>query len=136
VVYHYGGVYADMDSACLSPLQEMLDLYSDKDLIVTPPFASYDRDPETGRHIVTLDNIIETKKGYSYHVNNANFAGKKHSILLGRLIDLVKKNNTSGMNAYHGALSLSHPELVSYDFRWALHNNDFKHDGAWNKHNY
>jgi hypothetical protein len=135
VVYYYGGVYADMDSVCLAPLQEMLDLYSDKDLIVTPPFAMYDRDEATGKHFVTIDNILNTKQGYKYHINNANFAGKQYSKVLGRAIELLKTGNPSGMNNYQATLAFANPGIVSYDFRWALHNNDFKDDSVFNKHN-
>jgi mannosyltransferase OCH1-like enzyme len=74
IVYHYGGVYADMDSVCIKPLDYMLKTYNDEDLI---PMDTNSVAPR------------EKEKGY---VNNSNFAAIKNSKILQKVIrDLYKK---------------------------------------------
>lgn len=74
IVYHYGGVYADMDSVCKKPLDYMLKTYNGEDLI---PMNTNSVGP------------IEKEKGY---VNNSNFAAITNSKVLKNVIkDLYKK---------------------------------------------
>jgi mannosyltransferase OCH1-like enzyme len=73
IVYDYGGVYADMDSVCIKPLDYMLKTYNDEDLLAD-------------KHSV---GPREKEKGY---VNNSNFAAIKYSKTLKNVIrDLYKK---------------------------------------------
>lgn len=65
VVHKYGGVYADMDSVCIKPLDYMLESYSNEDLLVL-------------KRNMDLDNK---------DVHNCNFAGIKNSQTLNNIID-------------------------------------------------
>lgn len=72
VVYDNGGVYADMDSFCIVPLDYML-----KNL-------PYNTDIVTTKHVIDK-NVV------GKWVNNSNFAAVKDSIILESAIDLLKK---------------------------------------------
>ena len=74
IVYHYGGVYADMDSVCIKPLDYMLKSYNGEDLLAMDKKRVGPR---------------EREKGY---VNNSNFAAITNSKILKNVIrDLYKK---------------------------------------------
>lgn len=68
VIYKYGGVYADMDSYCIKPLDYMLEGYSGQDIIFTLP---------------QQDGTI----------NNANFAAVKQSISIKQTIELIMEKS-------------------------------------------
>jgi len=68
MTYTYGGVYADMDSVCTRPLDEVInENYNDEDMICSSPGFQ------------TPVNSI----------NNSNFAAVKNSIILKLIIDKV-----------------------------------------------
>jgi hypothetical protein len=71
IVYHYGGVYADMDSVCVKPLDYMLEAYNGEDLLAMDKYSV--GGPEYG-------------KGY---VNNSHFAAIKNSKVLEKVINEV-----------------------------------------------
>lgn len=74
IVYHYGGVYADMDSVCIKPLDYMLKSYNGEDLLAMDTNSVA---------------LREKEKGY---VNNSNFAAITNSKVLKNVIkDLYKK---------------------------------------------
>jgi len=78
VVYKYGGVYADMDSICIKPLDYMLKDYNGESLIHLKPYGS-------SSHQVGL-------------INNSHFAAVKNCKILKDIITLnelfVKYNKT------------------------------------------
>jgi mannosyltransferase OCH1-like enzyme len=73
IVLKYGGVYADMDSVCIKPLDYMLKDYKDEDLLADK------------------NSLGPSEKEQGY-VNNANFAAIKNSKILQNVIkNLYKK---------------------------------------------
>jgi len=69
VVHKYGGVYADMDSVCVKPLDYMLENYKNEDLIALDKGSVGPKEKEKG------------------FVNNSNFAAVQDSKLLKNIID-------------------------------------------------
>lgn len=137
VTYEHGGVYADMDSACSKPLDQMLE----------EVYRPGDVDPE----II----VVETGKrnGKSYTDYNANYIVKKKSYLMKQIIDSLvtdRKPDKRGMvycncGVYHQVptelynfqvhstlinfeqiLYDANPRDVSYSFTAADHNRKFK----------
>jgi hypothetical protein len=70
VTYEFGGVYADMDSVCVKPLDYMLEKYDNQDLIFLRPYAQ------------EIDH-----KGLS---NNSHFAAVKKSKILFEIIKMIE----------------------------------------------
>jgi mannosyltransferase OCH1-like enzyme len=76
VLYKFGGVYADMDSFCVKPIDYMLQNYNNEDLIITP----------------------RNKKGL---INCANFAAAKESKTLKKIIEDIKNSEPTDID-WHG----------------------------------
>lgn len=132
-IYEYGGVYADLDAICLGPLNNMLQMYSGKDIVISS-------------HLITKphEELLENSASgipYTFQVNSGSgFAGKKNSQILKLMLDIIE-----GRKEYHGNFdgewSNAHKEweifnyvcmssninMISYDFRWSLHSSLFNH---------
>lgn len=121
MVYEYGGVYADMDSVCLASLNEINEIYPDKEMIVTSPFITY-----AGNDIELLDQIVQNKIEYGYHVNNANFAAQPKNNVLAGVIESIKEH-PGWINSKQSEAVLKNFKSVAYDFRWSRHSNMFSH---------
>lgn len=131
-IYHYGGVYTDTDTVCISPLDSMLEIYNDREMIVPTPFGLFDLIPNKtsgpGSHSYIPINIINNKKGYEFRVNNGFFAGKRHNKILKEVIDSLKEKPQIVIDVYNH-FCLKYPNLVAYDHRWCHHDNSFKYKG-------
>jgi mannosyltransferase OCH1-like enzyme len=109
VTYENGGVYADMDSICIMPLDYMLDNISG--------------DPEL---------IVISKKENHGDTNNANYAVKKKSKIMETIIkQLYKKNNEQDdFHEWHTWRTFTSTayssKKVSYSFTSASHSKDYK----------
>lgn len=125
-LYEYGGVYADLDSICLGSLDGMLDLYSDKELVISSNFTTKS----------ASDLLEDAVLGipYDFQVNSgAGFAAKKGSTLLRLMIDAMEKkiqfplkdDNLWGIFNY---ICLNADiDKISFDFRWSHHASIFNH---------
>jgi mannosyltransferase OCH1-like enzyme len=105
VTYQFGGVYADMDSVCIKPLDYLLDSIDECEMVVTP------KDPPS---FVFNDG---------YGVNNANFAVKQHSKIMKNIINVCKNGC---LTAYAFNLMVLDSNKVSYEFSSALHDSSYK----------
>jgi hypothetical protein len=74
IVKNMGGVYADMDSFCMKPMDYILDGLPD--------------------HI----DLVSTSIGKEEHTNNANFAAVKDSVILTECIDTIIEANKTFIN--------------------------------------
>lgn len=72
VVYKYGGVYADMDSICIKPLDYMLKNYNDQDFI-------------------RLSDEVKPSWPHNFP-GNSHYAAKPNSYILKKIIDDIVKN--------------------------------------------
>jgi hypothetical protein len=137
-IYEYGGVYADLDTICLGSLNNMLDLYSNKDLVISSHFIT-----KTEKEL--LDGSLSGIP-YNFQVNSGSgFAGKKNSILLKLMLDIIegKKDYTK---TFDSKWAIAHKEweifntvcmgsdidMISYDFRWSMHGSLFNHKNLKN----
>ncbi len=109
VTYENGGVYADMDSVCIKPLDDMLD--------------SISGDPEL---------IVVSRTVNDGHTNNANFAIKKNSEIMKKVIEKIYKQDREDYKYREWYPWVSfiktvyENENVSYEFSSAAHSGDFK----------
>lgn len=122
VTYTHGGVYADMDSVCTMPLDDMLEkYYNDEDMICSPKGFQTD----------------------SFAVNNSNFAAVKNSqtlkIVLDNIIlkceemlkrkDLVS-NIIPGVPVWHcfSNAAIENENIICSQSSYFNHSKDFKND--------
>jgi hypothetical protein len=144
-IYQYGGVYVDMDSYCISPLNSLLSInnLSNKEMICS----------EIEKHAILNDktqniNIFRA-------VNNAGFAAIKESQIIKKILDNIKnKYNQIGtaLSIYNNieeqsgiefrvsskdlwlgsptfsSVALNHEDLISFNFSCMIHSKDLKSD--------
>ena len=110
IVHKYGGVYADMDSLCVKPLDYMLESYNGEDLIRSRQWQSW--------------------PAWDYGlVNNANFAAVKESKTLKKIIDFLLLNQSNGLEAITWvAFSKEAKKLKGLIFDAEFHAQEFKHN--------
>lgn len=107
VTYEFGGVYADMDSVCIKPLDYLLDGLDDCEILVTP------KDPPS----------FVFNGGYG--IGNANYAVKQHSEIMKNIIKVC----TNGSPTWHAFnMIVLDSDNVSYNFSSALHDSSYKLD--------
>jgi len=105
VTYEFGGVYSDMDSICIKPLDYMLDNIADNPNIVVIPLS------QNGGH-----------------TNNANYAVEAKSPIMKDCLDMAYSSisATKLISVWECfVLSVYNGKDVSYDFSSALHSRDF-----------
>jgi mannosyltransferase OCH1-like enzyme len=132
-IYEYGGVYADLDAICIGTLDQMIDLYSDKDIVISSNFLTKPNEE------LFKDSVLGIN--YDFKVNSgAGFAGKKNSVVLKEMLDILegKKEYTENFQSdwamshneweiFNGVCTNSNIDLISYDFRWSVHSYIFNH---------
>jgi hypothetical protein len=82
MVYEYGGLWADMDSVCLFPLDKVVKNNLDKEMICIPPIYKFGMNPDTNyQQESTTTSIDRLLSGFEigYWISNAAFLGKKHN---------------------------------------------------------
>lgn len=107
VTYEFGGVYADMDSVCMKPLDYMLDSLNDCEMVVVP----------------TSHNGGQT--------NNANYAIKEKSTIMKEVLDLIEPYVFVGPKKYKSPWDcfmdvVTKKENVLYGFTSAIHTDEYK----------
>lgn len=108
VTYEHGGVYADMDSVCIKPLDYLLATVDDCELLVVPP--SHNPGAPT---------------------NNANYAVKKESDVMKQILDYCSVDGYNEKYEYKGTWtafmdSVTKSNSVGYEFTAAWHTQEFK----------
>lgn len=154
ITYTNGGVYADMDSVCFSPLDYIIEnYYNNQDVMATPTF-----DLKSYKNIFTIDKNLNSNKTSNWqeykknlknkmYVNNANFATIKNSKIMKIIIDniLDKYNKIKLVDVFDtwpedgGAIGhirlnpetysnvvIKNKEIVSFDFNVAIHAKEYK----------
>lgn len=109
-LYKNGGVYADMDSICVEPLDYMLENYNGEDLIPTKPWNNW---PQWDHGLI----------------NNANFAAVKNSTTLKNILNfLVKNHNTVFEHLTWPIFSKEAKKINGIKFTAAFHGQELKKD--------
>jgi mannosyltransferase OCH1-like enzyme len=117
ITYENGGVYSDMDSVCIKPLDYLLDNTQDCEILLTrkdPPSFTYNG---------------------AFGVNNANFAVKKDSNIMKDIIEefLISDKTWEAYNfvvlksdnAIEGFTSSLHKEYYKTDFDTSFQVDDY-----------
>jgi mannosyltransferase OCH1-like enzyme len=136
MVYEYGGLWADLDSVCLFPIDKVIKNNIDKDMICISPWTKYGMDIEDNYKEESFDKSIDKLMNgieSGYWISNAVFLGKKHNIISEEIMKAMtvkwefKEFSFMGMRSelydkYHDQMSL--------DLHCAFH------DGRFNLRNY
>lgn len=131
MVYEYGGLWADMDSVCLFPIDKVIKNNIDKDMICISPITMFGMDQTNNYEREFFDdsmNKLISGIECGYWISNAAFLGKKHNKISEEIIKAItvkwnfKESSFMGMRAdlyekYHDSMSL--------DLICALHDNRF-----------
>jgi hypothetical protein len=135
-IYEYGGVYADLDTICIGSLDNLTEMYSNKDIVISSNFLTKPNEE------LFKDSVLGIS--YDFKVNSgAGFAGKKNSIVLKEMLDILE-GKKEFLETLEGDWSTSHKEweifnnvcmnsdidLISYDFRWSIHSYIFNHKNS------
>ena len=109
VTYEYGGVWADMDSICVKPLDYMLENVDDCEMLAIPKIVGMQGGPYV--------NLNKEK-----NTNNCNYAVKQKSDTMKNILDdcILDKTNTRGTWLCF-VETVQRSEGVSYNFTAASH---------------
>jgi hypothetical protein len=136
MVYYYGGLWADMDSVCIFPIDKIIEKNQDKEMICAPPIFQFGLDPEkgyTGQDFnVALNNLtlgIQT----GYWIPNGLFLGKKNNKISKEIIDsMVNEWKFKGHSLMDVRVELyeKYHDQMTLDLICAIH------DGRFNDRNF
>jgi hypothetical protein len=136
MVYEYGGLWADMDSVCLFPIDKVIEYNQDKDMICVSPSAKWGLDTENGYELEDFDksmNKLLNGIECGYWISNAVFLGKKHNKISEEIMKAMTGRWEFKESSYMGTraeLYEKYHNLMSLDLICALH------DGRFNLRNY
>lgn len=136
MVYEHGGIWADMDSVCLFPIDKVIEKNPDKEMICMSPVVKFRMDEDNNYQPIGVEEGIQrliSGKEYGYWISNAAFLGKKHNKVSTEIFKAMtefwgfRESSFMGMRAelydkYHDDMSL--------DLICAFH------DGMFNDRNY
>ena len=127
MVYHYGGIWADMDSVCLFPIDKIIKHNEDKDMICISPVTKFGMNVYNGYkpHSINdaLDQLINGLES-GYWISNAVFLGKKHNKISEEIMKGIidewnfKESSYMGMRS---ELYEKYHERMSLDLSCAFH---------------
>lgn len=83
ILYLYGGVYLDIDSYLIKPLDKLMDEYQEYDTIVSTIYA---------------DNVEKYISGVEEFINNGVIISKKDSIVMKTIIDTITDTIIGNIN--------------------------------------
>jgi hypothetical protein len=136
MVYEYGGLWADLDSVCLFPIDSVIEKNSDKDMICISPWPKFGMDIEDGCKQEDFDksmNKLMSGIESGYWISNAVFLGKKHNKISQQIINAM----TVGWNFKESSYMGMRAELYDkYYNDMSLELNCAFHDGRFNLRNY
>jgi hypothetical protein len=136
MVYEYGGLWADLDSVCLFPIDKVIEYNQDKDMICIPPWAKWGLDTENGYEPEDFDksmNKLLNGIECGYWISNAVFLGKKHNKISEEIMKAMTEKWEFKESSYMGTraeLYEKYHNLMSLDLICALH------DGRFNLRNH
>jgi hypothetical protein len=131
MVYEYGGLWADMDSICLFPIDKVIKYNTNKSMICISPIPKFGMDPDKGYQQegqdVAIEKIISGIES-GYWISNAVFLGKKHNKVSEEIINAMTSSWNFKESSYMGTraeLYEKYHDLMSLDLNCALHNGSF-----------
>jgi mannosyltransferase OCH1-like enzyme len=134
MVWAYGGIWADMDAICLSPIDKTIEKNLDKEMICSAPLFKFANNPEKNWEPETTESAINrilSGTECSYWIPNSIFIGKKKNIVSSEIINFISKKWTSeSFMAVRTDLYQKYHEVMSLALVCGFH------DGRFNDRNY
>jgi mannosyltransferase OCH1-like enzyme len=136
MVYEYGGLWADMDSVCLFPIDKIIKHNQDKEMICISPITKFGMDPNKNYDQEDINESINKlllgiESGY--WISNAVFLGKKHNKISEKIFESITGSWKFKESSYMGMRSElyeKYHDLMSLDLLCGFH------DGRFNLRNY
>ena len=92
MVYEYGGLWADMDSVCLFPIEKIIQNNIDKEMICISPIPKFGmnqyKNYEEESTEVAIDRLLSGIES-GYWISNAVFLGKKHNKISEEIVKAI-----------------------------------------------
>ena len=131
MVYEYGGIWADMDSVCLFPIENVINKNPYKEMICLPPILKFGMDPSKNYQLENIENSLNklmSGKECGYWISNAVFLGKKQNIVSKNIIESMSNGWKFKEPSFMGTRSELYEkyyEVMSLDLFCAFHDNRF-----------
>ena len=127
MVYYHGGLWADMDSVCLYPIDKDIINNTDKDMICIPPITKFGMNPDRNYEQQTMMEAIDrllSNIECGHWVSNAVFLGKKYNKISEEIINAMTNGwsfRDSGFMATRGELYEKYHNKMSLNLMSACH---------------
>jgi hypothetical protein len=129
MVYEYGGIWADMDSVCLFPIDKIIKHNEDKDMICISPIVKFGMNSYDNYKVHSVDDALnQLINGLEsgYWISNAVFLGKKHNKISEEIMTAITGSWHFKESSYMGIraeLYEKYHEKMSLDLSCAFHSN-------------
>ncbi len=136
MVYEYGGLWADMDSVCLFPIDKIIKHNEDKEMICLSPIFKFGMDPDKNYKEEDINKSMDRLLSgieIGYWISNAVFLGKKHNEISKEIFKAMTEKWNFKESSYMGMRSElyeKYHDLMSLDLLCGFH------DGRFNLRNY
>ena len=131
MVYEYGGVWADMDSVCLFPIDKVIKYNQNKEMICISPIVKFGMNPDKNYEeedkYESIDKLLFGIQS-GYWISNAVFLGKKHNKISEEIIKSMTEKwefKESGYMGMRSELYEKYHDLMSLDLLCAFHDSRF-----------
>jgi hypothetical protein len=127
MVYEYGGLWADLDSVCLFPIDRVIENNTDKEMVCISPVHKFglNTDMEYGKESIStsIDKLVSGIE-CGYWITNAVFLGKKYNNISKQIIKAMTEEWKFKEDSYMGMradLYESYPNEMSLGLVCAIH---------------
>lgn len=131
MVWAYGGIWADMDSVCLSPIDKTIEKNLDKEMICAPPVFKFGMNPDKNWNLESTDRAIDrllSGEECGYWIPNYMFIGKKNNIVSSEIIDcILGKWKTESLMAVRTDVYKKHYNVMSLNLDCGFHDERLNH---------
>lgn len=129
MIYFYGGLWADMDSVCIFPIDKIIKRNQDKEMVCHSPIFQFGFDLENNyqyQDIYSALNSLLSGKTTGYWIPNGIFLGKKNNLISKKIIDSIlgkdKLNSVVPMD-FRSELYEKYYDQMSLDLICTFHDN-------------
>jgi hypothetical protein len=138
VIYEYGGIWADLDSACLFPIDRVIEKHEDKEMICMPPISKFCLELDEKNNYIPISTMqhldkINNNEECTNWISNAVFLGKKHNKISKEIFESIVNKWTFQGHSFmdiRSELYEKYPSSMSLELVCAIH------DGRINDRNY
>ena len=136
IIYQHGGLWADLDSICIFPIDKVIEKNIDKEMICLPPVFKFGMDKNNNYEHISTELAIQkilNKEICEYWVSNAVFLGKKHNIISEEIFKSINGKWAFKERSFMSARAELHEkyyDIMSLELICAMH------EGRFNDRNY